>query len=737
MPAPPDAADPTGPDTAGPDTARPDTAVGRPMSRVDGRLKVTGRATYAAEHPLPDLLHAVLVTSTVSRATITALDSAGAAAAPGVQRVLAHWPAATLPFAADEVSFFGQPIAVVVAAELEQAEHAASLVEVRYAEHPALTDLDAPTATRTPGEETPDYRRGDPDAALSTAPVRLDRSFTIAREHHNPMELPSTIARWDGDRLTLWDKTQWVQGTANSVAGALGVPVDHIRVICPFLGGAFGSAGLTWPHQILAAHAARELGRPVKLVLSRRQMYSAVGYRPASRQRLAVGAGTDGRLSALVHEAHHESSRYQPFEDGIIELPRVVYQAPHVRAQLRLVPLDVPAATFMRGPGAVTATFALESVMDELAHELRLDPIELRRRNEPAFDQVTGLPFTNRGLDQCFQLGAEAFGWSRRNATPRASREGELLIGLGMAAAVHHNNRTAASALARINADGTAVVASATADMGPGTYTAMTQIAADALGLPVGRVTFQLGDSTLPKAPMHSGSKTLASVGSAVFTACASLRDSVVRTAVVDPASPLHGATPDQVSVRGGLLSVTGSPERAETYQQILRRRGRDNMASQQSWAPGDVDKRLSTYAYGAVFAEVSVDERLGLVRVRRIFTAYDVGRVVSPKLAHSQALSGMVAGIGMALLENTVRDHRDGRVVNANLADYLVPVNADVPELDAAFVDGADPEADPIAVKGLGELVIVGVPAAIANAVFNATGRRVRDLPITLDRLL
>ena len=735
MAAPASPASPASPDGPGaPDT---DTAVGRPLSRVDGRLKVTGRATYAAEHHLPDLLHAVLVTSTVSRATITRLATHRAEAVPGVQRVLAHWPAGVLPFAADEVSFFGQPIAVVVATELEQAEHAASLVEASYAAHPALTDLDAPTATQQPGEETPDYLRGDPDRVLPTAPVRLDHTFTIAREHHNPMELPSTIASWDGDRLTLWDKTQWVQGTANSVARALGVPVGNIRVLCPFLGGAFGSAGLTWPHQILAADAARALGRPVKLVLTRRQMYSGIGYRPASRQRMALGAGTDGRLTALVHEAYHESSRYQPFEDGIIELPRVVYRAPHVRSRLRLVPLDVPAATFMRGPGAVTATFALESMMDELAHELRLDPIELRLRNEPEFDQVTGLPFTTPGLARCYELGAREFGWSRRNPTPRTGREGELLIGLGMAAAVHHNNRTAASALATVNADGTAVVSSATGDMGPGTYTAMTQLAADALGLPVGRVTFRLGDSTLPSAPMHSGSKTLASVGSAVFTACTSLRDSVVRTAVVDPASPLHGARPDEVSVRDGLLSVTGAATRAETYRQILDRRGRASMASQGSWAPDDVDKRASSYAHGAVFAEVSVDERLGLVRVRRIFAAYDTGRVVNPKLAHSQALSGMVAGIGMALLENTVTDHRDGRVVNANLADYLVPVNADVPDLDAAFVGDPDPVASPIAVKGLGELVIVGVPAAIANAVFNATGRRIRDLPITLDRLL
>jgi xanthine dehydrogenase YagR molybdenum-binding subunit len=712
-------------------------AVGQPMSRVDGQLKVTGRATYAAEHDLPDLLHGVIVSSAVSRASDTTINTDRAMAQPGVLRVLTDFGAVQLGYPADQVNFFGQPLAVVVATSLEQAQHGASLVEVRHTALPASSDMDAPGSAPQPAPETPDYDRGDPDGALRGAPTVLDHTFTIARDYHNPIELPSTIAQWDGDRLTLWDKTQWVQGNARNVATALGVPAGNVRVICPFIGGAFGSAGRTWPHVILTAFAARELRRPVKLVLTRRQMYSGIGYRPTSRQRVRLAATRAGDVTAIVHEASTETARYTRYEDSIVELSQFLYRCPNVRSRYRLLPLDVHAPTFMRGPGAVTGAFALESTMDDLAHELGIDPIELRLRNEPAVNQFTNLPFSTRRLAECYQLGAQRFGWSRRAAAPRSRTEDGLLVGMGMAAAAHSNNRTSATAMARINADGTAVVASATADMGPGTYTSMTQIAADALGLPTARVTFALGDSALPAAPMHSGSKTLASVGSAVFTACNALRDSVVRTAVVDPASPLHGVRPDAVSVRNGLLSATGAPTRAETYQQILRRRGLTGMDSQQSWAPGDGNKRFSSYAYGAVFAEVSVDEMLGMVRIRRIFAAYDIGRVVNPKLAHSQALSGMVAGIGMALLESGVIDHRDGRIVNANLADYLVPVNADVPELDAVFLGGEEPAADPIGIKGLAELVMVGVPAAIANAVFNATGKRIRDLPITLDTLL
>jgi len=714
-----------------------DNAVGQPMSRIDGPLKVTGRATYAADHDVPGLVHAVVVSSTVTRATITSLGTGKATSAPGVLKVLTSFDGVKLAYPAGQVNYFGQPVAVVLATTLEQAEHGASLVEVAYAPQPALTDMDDPRAAEQAAPRTPDYSRGDPDAALHAAPTVLDETYTIIRENHNPMELPSTIAAWEGTKLTVWDKTQWVQGTARSLATALGIPAEDVRVISPFVGGAFGSAGMTWPHQMLAAFAARQMQRPVKLVLTRRQMYSGIGYRPTSRQRLAIGATADGTLTSIVHEARSENARYQTYEDSIATLPRFLYSSPNMRSRYRLVPLDVHLPTYMRGPGAVTGAFALESMMDELAHRLNMDPIQLRLRNEPATDQFANLPFSTRGLAQCYQGGAQSFGWSQRNPTPRARQEGPLLIGMGMAAAAYHTGRSPASAMARINADGTAVVASATSDMGPGTYTSMTQVAADALGLPTARITFQLGDSTLPQAPIHAGSHTMASVGSAVFTACNALRDSFVRTAVVDPASPLYQATPQAISVRDGSLFVTNSPPRSETYQQILARRGRPSMDTQQSWTPGDAPEQFSAYAYGAVFAEVSVDEQLGLVRIRRLHATYDAGQVVSPKLAHSQALSGMVAGIGMALLEGTRIDHRDGRIVNANMADYLVPINADVPELDATFLPASDQQADPIGVKGLGELVIVGVPAAIANAVFNATGKRIRDLPITLDKLM
>ena len=727
---------PAAPPPAASPTAPPPPAVGQPMARVDGLAKVTGRATYAADHNPPGLVHAVLVTSAAARTGGLDLDVDDARGAPGVLDVLTDFSGVRLPFPTGQVTFFGQPVAVVVADTLERAEHAASLIDAGGDARPSATEMTDDAAPK-PAGKTPDYRRGDPDGALGTAAVRIDAEYRISRENHNPMELPATVARWDGDRLTLWDKTQWVQGTAKSAAAALGVPVDAVRVISPFVGGAFGSAGTTWPHQLLAAFTARKLARPVKLVLTRKQMYSGIGYRPTSWQRLGVGTGADGRITVLTQQARTETARYADYEDSVTSLAKFLYQSPNMSSQYRLVPLDVHQPTYMRGPGAVTGAFALESLMDELAARLNLDPIELRLRNEPSADQAEGLPFSTRGLARCYELGAQAFGWSARNPTPRARVEGDLLVGMGMAAAGYHTGRAPASANARINADGTAEVSSATSDMGPGTYTSMTQVAADALGLSPDRVRFILGDSALPRAPVHAGSLTMASVGPAVLTACATLRDGLVRTAVVDPASPLHGAAPETVTVSGGMLSVGGDPGRAETYQQILRRRGRDSMDTLRDWSPGDAAKRLSTYGYGAVFAEVSVDEQLGQIRVRRLRAAYDVGSVVNPRLAHSQAIGGMVAGIGMALLEATVRDHRDGRIVNANMADYLVPVNADVPDLDAQFTDVPDPATGPIGVKGLGELVIVGVPAAIANAVYNATGRRVRHLPITLDTQL
>jgi xanthine dehydrogenase YagR molybdenum-binding subunit len=551
------------------------------------------------------------------------------------------------------------------------------------------------------------------------------------------MELPSTIASWDGDRLTVWDKVQGINAAQAAFAKACDVPVANVRVISPFVGGAFGSAGTTWPHQILAALAARQLRQSVKLVLTRKQMYNGIGYRPTSRQRLAIGADRSGRITAMIHEGHTETARYQVYEDSLTGPAKFLYSCPNMSSTYRVVPLDVNLPTYMRGPGATPGTFALESSMDDLAYRLGIDPIELRLRNEPDHDQFTGLAFSTRRLTDCLKQGAASFGWSQRNPAPRATRDGNDLIGLGMAAVSYHTGRSESDASARINADGTADVMSATSDMGPGTYTSMTQVASDALGLPIQKVRFALGDSQFPKAPSHSGSRTMASVGSAVFTAANMLRDKFVRNAVVDPGSPLNGARPQDVAVSDGRMYRTDDPAHGETYQELLQRRGWPSLDSQQTWSPGDTDKRFSMYAYGGVFAEVAVDEALGSIRIRRIFGCYDAGRVVNPKLAHSQAIGGMVGGIGMALLEGTQLDYRDGRVVNANLSDYLVPVNADVPALDATFLAAEDTIADPIGVKGLGELVIVGVPSAIANAVFNATGKRVTDLPITLDKLL
>lgn len=708
---------------------------GQPVTRVDGRLKVTGQARYAADNPVPNLAYAVLVGSTVARGSVEHVDSGAAARYRGVLKVLADFGGVTLPFDARQIASFGQPVAIVVADTLESAMHGAALVRVSYRDAPHVTDIDAPQAQPHTSARSPDYTRGDADSALHGAAAVTDLRYSIERNNHNPMELPATVANWDGDQLTVWDKVQSISSAQQAYAKAFGMPTERVRVISPFVGGAFGSAGTTWPHQLLAAFAARELRRPVKLALTRQQMYSGIGYRPTSRQRMAIGADGSGRIRAIVHEGRTETSRYNAYEDNLAGPAKFLYSAPAMRSVYRTVPLDINPPTYMRGPGATTGMFALESAMDDLAHRLNMDPIELRLRNEPEHDQSENLPFSTRRLTDCLRQGADAFGWSRRR--PQGIREGDQLIGLGVSAAVYHTVRSECAALARINADGTVDVQCGTSDMGPGTYTSMTQVAADALRMPMSRVRFALGDSRFPEAPSHSGSRTMASVGSAVHNVSNMLRDKFIRTAVVDPGSPLNGLRPEDVAVSDGRMYHSGEQARGESYRDLLRRRGWGSLDARQSWSPDDADRRFSMNAYGAVFAEVAVDELLGTVRIRRIYGCYDAGRIINPKLAHSQAIGGMVGGIGMALLEATHLDHRDGRIVNANMADYLVPVNADVPALDATFVPADDTIADPLGVKGLGELVIVGVPAAIANAVFNATGRRVTELPITLEKLL
>ncbi|MEJ3748148.1 xanthine dehydrogenase family protein molybdopterin-binding subunit [Actinomycetes bacterium KLBMP 9797] len=728
---------------------QPRTAVGADSRRVDGRLKVTGAARYAADHQVDGVLYAVMVDSTVGRGRITSVDTAAATAAPGVRAVISHLNAPRLPyrentgsnnppgqrlrvFQDDQVHFFGQPVAVVVAASLQQAQHAASLVRVGYdAQTPSFDLASAPT------NEPTTYARGDTAQALPASPVRLDVTYRTARNHHNPMEPHATIARWDGDQLTLWDKTQWVgAGTQVELAAVFGLPQASVRVLSPFVGGAFGSGLRAWPHVTVAALAARQVARPVKLVLTRRQMYFGTGFRPSYEYRLRIGADRDGRLRAMTHDVRAETSRYENFTEAILAAGQVLYSLPHVSQQYATVPLDVNTPIWMRGPGYASAAHVIESAMDELAYRVGVDPVELRHRNEPSEDESTGLPFSTRRLRECLQTGAREFGWQRRPRAPRSVRDGDWLIGTGMAAGIYDTARAPAQSRARLSADGTAVIESATSDMGPGTYTSMTQVAADALGLDMNQVQFRLGDSRMPATPPHGGSMTMASVGSAVKDACDNVRRQAITLAVQDPRSPLHGADPAQVVVRRGRLSLRDQPARGETYGQLLDRQGRDHLAANGSFTLPTGPERFSFYAYAATFAEVAVDARLGIIRVRRLLGVYDAGRIVNPVLADSQAIGAMVGGIGAALLEHTVTDTRDGRITNANFADYLVPVNADVPDLRAIYLHGEDLEADPLGVKGIGEIVLVGVAPAITNAVFHATGRRIRELPITAEML-
>ena len=706
--------------------------IGQPVSRVDGRLKVTGRATYAAEFDVPSQAHGAIVRSTVANGRIASIDSGAAERAPGVIAVLTHRNAPRLAYRAhkgavdpdlgerlhvlqdDRVNHQGQPIALVIADTLEWAIHAAALVRATYAPETGTTDITRvepvlPTRQQAdqPERRPSQTRRGDPEGALASAEVKVDQTYVIPRENHNPIEMHATIAAWDGDRLTLWDKTQWVHNTADEIAAVFGIPAENIRVISPFVGGAFGSGLRTWPHVTLAALGARVTRRPVKVMLSRREMFYSVGYRPHTVQRVALGASHDGRLAAIVHDAYQETSTYEEYSESLVNASRFLHSCPNVHTRHRIARLNVNTPTYMRAPGESSGVFAIESALDELAAALNVDPVELRLRNEPELDEFKKLPFSSRSTKECYRIARELFGWSRRNPEPRSMRDGHWLIGWGMASATYPMNFAPASAMARLLPDGSAEVMSAASDMGPGTWTSMTQVAAETLGLPIERVRFKLGDTRLPRAPVHGGSMTMASVGSAVQAACRKAREDAL--------------------ARGG----------ANDLADALRRLGHP-VEAVADMKPGDEGQRFSMHAFGAVFVEVAVDPDLGQTRVRRIVGAYGAGRIVNPKMTRSQCIGGMIGGIGMALMEHSVVDARNGRVPNANFAEYAVPVHADAPSLmDVIFVEEHDPHVNPLGVKGVGEIAMVGVAPAITNAVFHATGKRIRELPVTPDKLL
>ncbi len=709
-------------------------AVGAPLPRVDGPLKVTGSARYAAEFHPEGLAYAATHDSTVPAGRIVAIDIEAAKRALGVLLVLTHLNADRLPYQApaerpavdpvtgeqlrvlqdDEIRFSGQPVALVVARTQAQALYAASLVRVTYAPDPDRRVRFDPALAKPTSETAakkgrgPETKEGDPDAAFASAPVQVDATYLLAREQHNAMEPHATVAQWQGEKLTLWSKTQWVGNERDEIARRFGILPANVRVINPFVGGAFGSALRTWPHVTLAAMAARRLERPVRLELTRRQLSTAIGYRPETQQRVAFGADRDGRLTAMIHEVTGQTSTYEEFAEGTVAPASTTYACPNRRTRYGLVPMNVSTPCPMRGPGWATGLIGQEMAMDELAEALELDPIELRLRNYAERDPMKDLPWSSKALRACYRQGAEQFGWNRRVPQARAMRDGRELVGFGMATAIYHVARYPTSASATLFADGTAIVRCATTDMGPGTYTSATQVAADALGLPLERVRFELGDSTFPPAKEHGGSTTMASVGSAVQAACAALRSKLPR---ID--------------------------QNTNDYGRLLHNAGLERLDAEGNAAPGDEAKTYSSIGFGAVFAEVRVDPDLCTIRVARMVGAYDAGRIINPRLAHSQCIGGMVGGIGMALLEEAEWDANLGRIANATIAEYLVPVCADIRELDALFVESEDTILNPLGVKGVAELGLCGVAPAIANAVWHATGKRMRELPITPDRLL
>jgi len=572
---------------------------------------------------------------------------------------------------------------------------------------------------------------------LATAAVKVEQTYTTPVENHNPMEPHATTAVWQGDHLLLYDATQGVFGAKKKVAAVLGISPENVRIMSYFVGGGFGCKGSVWAHVVLAAMAARQVNRPVKLVLGRMQMFGPVGFRPETMQQVSLGATREGKLTALRHAGTSITSTFDEFIEPVAKTARMIYACPHIETSHRLVRLNVGTPTYMRAPGEASGSFALESAMDELAYALKIDPIELRLRNYAEVDPDKKLPWSSKSLRECYQQGAARFGWQKRNPTPRSMRDGDTLIGWGMATATYPTNRSPASAIAQIKADGTAVVRSGSQDIGTGTYTVMTQIAADALGMPIEKIQFELGDTNLPETPVSGGSQTAASVGSAVHLAGTAARSKLLQLALTDRASPLYGAAAEDVIAQNSGFTLKNKAAKAETYGAILARHGLKTIEARADAKPGEEKEKYSMHSFGAQFAEVRVNPASGEVRVSRWVGAFGVGRLLNAKTANSQLIGGIVYGIGMALMEHTVMDPNRGRVVNADLAEYHVPVNADVPPIDVIFVDEHDPHVNPIGVKGIGEIGITGTAAAIANAVYHATGQRIRDLPITLDKLL
>jgi xanthine dehydrogenase YagR molybdenum-binding subunit len=714
--------------------AAPGSTIGEPLARVDGKLKVTGSATYAAEFVRPKLVYGVLIQSAIANGRVQAIDTAKAKSAPGVIAVLtrenapqfkpypddlrkAGSPGETrLPLQDDEIHYAGQHLGIVIGQTFEEATHAASLVRVTYQSQAPVVTLDSPQAQKTAGytdkfsgREPLQVKRGDVDSALANAPHKIDIIYSTPVENHNPIETYSSTAEWEGpDRLLIHECTRGIKQLQRVVANAFGLPPTNVRIICPFIGGAFGSKGFQWSHTLLAAAAARLVQRPVKLTLTRPQMFDSAGQRARTEQHFTVAAGEDGKLLALRHATSTHTSPTHEYTEACGNMSRMLYSCPNVEVSHRVVRLNLTTPCPMRAPGDCPGMYALECAMDELAYNVGIDPLALRLRNYADKDEFENRPWSMKNLRECYERGAKKFAWSKRNAKPTSMRAADgSQIGFGMATAIYPAAQQKAGATAILNQDGSVTVRSATHEIGTGTYTGMSQFAAGELQIPIEKIRFELGDSDFPIAPNNGGSWLTASVGPAVIGACRELKTKV---------NGQLGHWPNEAE-----LANLPAPIQAEFTAEPNKQER----------------EKFSFYSYGVTFVEVHVD-LFGQVRVKRAVAVYDVGRIINPRLAHSQVLGGLLFGFGTALFEATIPDEATGRIVNGNLAEYHVAAHADAPpEFDIDFINKPDPHMPDLGARGIGEIPITGAVAAVANAVFHATGKRVRDLPITPDKLL
>jgi xanthine dehydrogenase YagR molybdenum-binding subunit len=716
--------------------------------RYEGRDKVTGRAKYAAEFPVDNVAYAYIVQATIPSGTVASIDQDVASRAAGVCCIITPFnaPKLTVPGNVNvlqdtNVLYNGQPIAVVVATSLPEAQQAAKLLRIEYKEQPAKLDFNARLKDARPPKRAGNSRRGDPEASLSKAAVVLDQTYSTPIQNHNPMEPHATIASWsrgaDGDKLSVYDATQGISGVQGSLAHAFSIPPANVHVECLFTGGGFGTKGYVWSHTILAAMAARVAQRPVKLILGREQMFGPVGSRPNTHQHIKLAAASDGKLLLQQHDSTCYTSLISDWVESAAGPTSLLYDSESLSTSHNVVELNLGMGTWMRAPGEATGSVGLEIAFDELAEKLNIDPIQLRLINYAEKDPGKGLPWSSKHLRECYTQAAERFGWSKRTAKPGEHREGNKLIGYGMATANYGAGRRPSSAVVRFLPNGRVFVGVGTQDLGTGTYTILAQTAADALFMDPALVDVKLGDTTLPPSGGSGGSTTAASVCPGVYDAAIQARLKLAQLAVADAQSPFHGATAEDLHTKDGKLFLKSNPEKFESITTLIARNGNTPVeATATSELPKDRDT-FSSHSWGAIFAEVAVDADTHMVQVRRMVGTYDIGTLINNKTGINQLVGGVVWGVSMALHEETLIDTTYGRTLNENFAEYHVPVNADIHEIDVTALNIPDYKFNPLGSRGIGEIGITGAAAAIANAIYNATGKRVRDLPVTLDKLM